>query len=255
MDIQIVTLFLIVIVFYFLTPGISINIKGNKYLIALTHAVLFGLILILIQNIFESTKESLCPSVPDCVEKVGLRNTVWPWGKADGTPDNGLGEWNGCAPRTILSTGQSPNNTVYRKDGKTTVRCPIINNKPLRSFPYLIYDAPGTPGQNAQVDPNVISQMNTRDRPCMYTLDQFCGYANAYDKNGNVIVGTDKNPPKCGSIYDVPTRILENTKLLACLADPPFQSVNGNTVVGNTNDPRFGSIKTGGIGATYYVSN
>jgi hypothetical protein len=254
MDIQIIVILIVIIVFYCLTPGILINIKGNKYVIALTHAALFSVIIILIQNIF-TTKESLCPEVPSCVEKTSFINSVWPWGKADGTPDNGLGEWTGCAPRTIASTGQSPNNTVYRKDGKTAVRCPKINNNPLRSFTYLIYDAPGTYGQNAQVDLNAISKMNAADRPCMYLLDQFCGYANAYDKNGNVIVGTQKNPPQCGSKYDVPTRVLENTNILACLADPPLQSVNGNTVVNTVADPFFDSIKTGGVGATYYVTN
>jgi hypothetical protein len=252
MDIQIVVI--VIAVFYCLTPGILINIKGNKYLIALVHATLFSVIIILIQNIF-TTKESLCPAVPDCVDNASLRNTVWPWGKKDGTPDNGLGDWTGCAPRTIASTGQKPNNTVYRKDGITTARCPKINGNDLRSFPYLIYDVPGSVGQNAIPDLNAISKMNTKDRPCMYQLDQFCGYANAYDKNGNVIVGTQKNPPQCGSKYDVATRILENTNLLACLADPPFQSVNGNTVVGSTSDPLFDSIKTGGVGATYYVTN
>jgi hypothetical protein len=255
MDMQIVVILTVIVVFYCLTPGILINIKGNKYVIALTHAALFSVIIILIQNIFTSTKESLCPEIPACVERSSYINTVWPWGKGDGTPDNGLGEWTGCAPRTIASTGQSPNNTVYRKDGKTTVRCPKINNVDLRSFPYLIYDVPGTPGQNATPDLSSILKMNTKDRPCMYRLDQFCGYAHAYDKNGNIIVGTQNNPPQCGSKFDVPTRILENNNLLACLSDPPFQSVNGNTVVGSTSDPLFDSIKTGGIGATYYVTN
>jgi hypothetical protein len=255
MDIQIVVILIVIVIFYCLTPGILINIKGNKYAIALTHAALFSVIILLIQNIFVLSSESFCPAVPECVEKTSFRNSVWPWGKADGTPDNGAGEWTGCAPRTIASTGQSPNNTVYKKDGKTTARCPKINNVPLRAFPYLIWDAPGTKGQNAQVDLNAISKMNTLERPCMYKLDQFCGFAEAYDKNGNIIVGTEKNPPQCGSHYDRPTRILENSNLLACLSDPPYQSVNGNTVLGNVADPLFDSIKTGGIGSTYYVTN
>ena len=261
MDIQNVTIILIVIiVFYFLTPGILINIKGNKYLIGMTHAILFSVIIILIQKIYnpnevQSRKESLCPALPDCVEPASYRNAVYPWGKKDGTIDNGLGEWTGCAPRTIASIDQRPYNTVYRKDGKTPIKCPAIGNTTLRSFPFLVFDLPGSKGQNATVDVNSISRMN--DPPCAYKLDQYCGYANAYDKNGNVIVGTDKYPPQCGSQYDTPIRILENTNLLACLADP--QNVTSETVRGKTaqdiTNPFFNSVKTGGVGPTYYVSN
>lgn len=254
MDIQNVTVILtITIAFYLLTPGILIKIKGNKYFITLIHAILFGVVVILIQNLFKTTKESMCPEVPNCVNKATYKNTVWPWGKKDGTIDNGSGNWTGCGPRTIASTGQNPSNTVYKKDGKTPIRCPKIGDKPLGAFPYLIYDLPGTPGQNATVDPSAIARMNHKDRPCMYKLDQMCGYANAYDKNGNVIVGTQRNLPKCGSEYDRPTRIINNTNILACLADP--QNVNGDTVNGDWTNPLFNPVKTGGVGATYYVSN
>jgi hypothetical protein len=257
MDIKnIIVVLIVIILFYCLTPGILINVKGNKYFIALIHALLFSGILILINldsyldNSYNShsdkisgpkDKESLCPAVPKCVN-ANYNNAVWPWGT--GTADNGTDAWKGCAPRTIASIGQNPANTVYKKDGVSTIKCPVNNGRHIGAFPFLIFDVPGTSGQNANVD---TSKIDLNNPPCTYELSQFCGYANAYDKNGNVIVGTKKNPPICGSTHDIQTPILENTELVACLADP--LGINAATTVG------FNSTRNNGVGPLYYVSN
>jgi hypothetical protein len=42
---------IIIILFYFLTPGVLIKIKGNKYFISLIHAIIFSGILIMLYSI------------------------------------------------------------------------------------------------------------------------------------------------------------------------------------------------------------
>jgi hypothetical protein len=42
---------IIIILFYFLTPGVLIKIKGNKYFISLIHAIIFSGILIMLHSI------------------------------------------------------------------------------------------------------------------------------------------------------------------------------------------------------------
>jgi hypothetical protein len=200
----------IIILFIILTPGILINDKYNKYAnkygITLLHSFIFGLGLMVIYNIYNlnSTLDtetlSSCPAVPKCVNS-NYNNISWPW--------------KGCAVE--YKGNKTPKNWVHSSPDENNnvndVRCPSANGRVMGAFPHLIVDLPGTRGQNAKP-----GKINLNNPPCIYKLDQMCGYANAYDINGNVIVGTKKNPPKCGSIFDRPTPVIQNKNIFACLS-------------------------------------
>jgi hypothetical protein len=207
MTIYITVYLSIIILFIVLTPGILIKDKyTNKYVITILHAFIFAMGLIIIYNIenliLNPALESLssCPAVPKCVNTT-YNNITWPWP--------------GCAVQ--YKDNKSPKNWVHSAPDKnndtTDIQCPNANGTVMGAFPYLIVDLPGTPGQNAKPD-----KIDINNPPCIYELDQMCGYANAYDINGNVIVGTQTNPPKCGSIHDQPTPITQNKNIFACLS-------------------------------------
>ena len=214
----------IIILFIVLTPGILIKDKykyANKYVVTLLHAFIFGLGLILIYKIkiliVTPAVESLssCPAVPKCVN-ANYNNITWPW--------------TGCAVNYTNNNGivTSPKNWVHsapdENNNLTDIRCPTTGGQIMGAFPYLIVDLPGTPGENAKP-----GNIDLNNPPCMYELDQMCGYAHKYDTNGNVIVGTTKNPPKCGPM-DQPTNVIQNKNVLACLSknwvNPDVNSVS-----------------------------
>jgi hypothetical protein len=231
----------IIILFIILTPGILINDKYNKYAnkygITLLCAFIFGLGILLIYRIknlkpIETEALSSCPAVPKCVN-ANYNNITWPW--------------TGCAVNYTNKNGivKSPQNWVHsapdENNNVNDVKCPSANGKVMGAFPYLIVDLPGTPGQNAKPE-----KIDLNNPPCMYELDQMCGYANAYDRNGNVIVGTKKNPPKCGSKYDQPTPITQNKNIFACLSKYWYnldmnsaRNYSAATTVGNAQTPLF----------------
>jgi hypothetical protein len=181
----------------------------------------------------ETETLSSCPKVPKCVN-ANYNNIEWPWTgcAVNYTNKNGIV----TSPKNWVHTAPDENNNV------SEVRCPTTaNGEIMGAFPYLIVDLPGTPEENAK--PGNIDLDNP---PCMYELDQMCGYANKYDKHGNVIVGTTKNPPKCGSM-DKATSIIQNKHVLACLSEqwvnPDLNSINDFNITAKLGEQ------------AYYVSN
>jgi hypothetical protein len=98
-----------IILFYLITPGILINIKGNKYIIAIVHTILFTILFSLFTNIIGSkTKEKLSnPNTTAC-----------------------------------------PGNAVHSNwgQGKDCIQCPSINKVQLGAFPHLVTTDKGTWG-------------------------------------------------------------------------------------------------------------
>ena len=219
----------IFILFIVLTPGILIKNKyTNKYVVTIIHAIIFGLALMLIYNVKYLNLyilEGLCPDVPKCVN-ANYNNITWPW--------------TGCAVE--YKNNKTPKNWVHsapdENNNVTDIQCPVANGKVMGAFPYLIIDLPGTPGQNATP-----GKIDLNNPPCLYKLDQMCGYANAYDRNGNVIVGTQKNPPKCGSPYDQPTSVTQNKNIFACLSKY-WYNLNTNSARNYSSVSRVGVSQT-----------
>lgn len=101
-----------IILFYLITPGILITMKGNKYIIAIGHAILFSIlfsILFYIVGTFGSKT----------IEKLSNPNTT------------------AC-----------PGNAVHSNwgQGKDCMQCPSINGVQMASFPHLVTTELGTWG-------------------------------------------------------------------------------------------------------------
>jgi hypothetical protein len=89
-----------VILFYIVTPGILIKIKGNKYIIAIGHAILFSILFGVVCVIHQNNKEKL----------------------------------------TNPSTTGCPGSAVHNKwgQGSECVQCPSINGVQIGAFPYQV---------------------------------------------------------------------------------------------------------------------
>ena len=100
-----------IILFYLLTPGILVNIKGNKYTIAICHAIIFSILFGIIQ--IQTNKPTFLK------EKL-----------------------------TNPGTNACPGKAVHNKwgQGKDCVQCPSINKVQTGSFPHIITTEKGTWG-------------------------------------------------------------------------------------------------------------
>lgn len=96
-----------IILFYLITPGILINMKGNKYVIAIGHAILFSIVF----GIF-------CMS--------------------------GLSKEKLTNPNTTACPGSAVHNRWGQ--GSKCVQCPSIGEVQLASFPHLVTTEKGTWG-------------------------------------------------------------------------------------------------------------
>ena len=99
---EIILLILSVILFYIITPGIFIKMKGNKYIIAISHAILFSILFGLGCAIYQNTisKEKLTnPSKNSCPGSAVHSN----WGQ-----------------------------------GADCMQCPSINGVQMAAFPYQV---------------------------------------------------------------------------------------------------------------------
>ena len=97
-----------IILFYLITPGILINMKGNKYFIAIAHAILFTIVFCIFSMIGRKTTEKLSnPNTTAC-----------------------------------------PGSAVHSKwgQGNKCVQCPSIGKVQLASFPHLVTTEKGTWG-------------------------------------------------------------------------------------------------------------
>lgn len=96
-----------IILFYLITPGILINMKGNKYVIAIGHAILFSILF----GIFYMSG----------ISKEKLTN-----------------------PNTTACPGSAVHNSWGQ--GSKCVQCPSIGEVQLASFPHLVTTEKGTWG-------------------------------------------------------------------------------------------------------------
>jgi hypothetical protein len=116
---------IIIIIFYLLTPGILINIKGNKIVIAIIHGLIFGIIL-LVLNILKINIENL-----------------------DENSTNDTNEPNDKPNEETSSSkyGTSCNkNEVHniKGQGPSCVSCPTVGNKQMNPFPRTVTTNKGT---------------------------------------------------------------------------------------------------------------
>ena len=97
-----------IILFYLITPGILIGMKGNKYTIAIGHAILFSIIFCIVTTVVSKSKEKL----------------------------------------TNPNTTACPGNAVHDKwgQGKKCMQCPSLDGVQLGSFPHLVTTEKGTWG-------------------------------------------------------------------------------------------------------------
>ena len=116
---------LFIILFYLLTPGILIKIKGNKYVIAIGHALLFSGIITLLNNILNTRRYEY---MTDASNNDASNN--------DASNDISNDISNNTSNRTkTMTMGMSkcPKFNVHANGGldKECVECPIVNGLPL----------------------------------------------------------------------------------------------------------------------------
>ena len=110
---------LFIILFYLLTPGILIKIKGNKYIIAIGHALLFSGIITLLNNILNIPRyEYMTDASNNDISNNDMSN-------------NDMS--NNDTSNTNKPMGKCPKNHVHANGGldRECVECPVVNGLPL----------------------------------------------------------------------------------------------------------------------------
>jgi hypothetical protein len=226
-----------IILFYLFTPGILINIKGNKYFISGIHAILFSIIYTLIKIL-------LVVDVENLTNTTGTTNTQSNTAKAPTVTNTAK------AP-TVTNTAKAPTvtNTAKAPTVTNTAKAPTVTNTAKTPTPTVASVAATTSAKKKNIincssydsvhstsNDSTCTQCpvigNTPTRALGYK--GLCGYANAYNKN-HFIHKTTKN--KCLNKLDVPISIPgSNSKTKYCMSNIPTLDISKTGAGLNVNN-------------------
>jgi hypothetical protein len=115
---------LFIILFYLLTPGILIKIKGNKYVIAIVHALLFSGIVTFLNSILNTRYEYMTDTSNNTMNDISNN-------KMNDISNNTMNNTNNT-PK-LMGMSKCPKYHVRANGGLESdcVKCPIVNGLPL----------------------------------------------------------------------------------------------------------------------------
>ena len=183
----IVLLLLFIILFYLLTPGILIKIKGNKYVIAIIHALIFSGIIIWLNNLLNIRYEYMTDTSNNDISNNTSNNDI----SNNKTYDISNNKTNTANSKT-MNMAKCPKYYVHANGGLESecVQCPIVNGVPL-----------GVMGKYA-----------------------LCAYSNSIDNRG--YVETIEEGGTCSDSLDTPVSIGNNKKQF-CISNTSIKTSSG----------------------------